>query len=487
MNNYLTKSKIFVTILISFLLGVFLAPLFRYDFNTIIICIFFLAVFFIIYFKEKTLAVLAICGVVLFLGIIYFHWYNKKITPKNIPYDIETTIVGVIDSEPDVRSNNIKLTIKVKEGKMSGQKILVTVARYPEYQYGDQLKIIGKLEKPGKYEDFDYGQYLSRYEIFSIITHPTIVELISKNNGSQIYSALLHIKSKFKTAMENSLPEPAASLAEGLVVGAKGSFSQDLKDQMVQTGTTHIVVISGQNMEIIARFFVETTKYISPYFTFVTGTLGLGIFTAISGASPSVVRAAILASLFLFARLVGRRKQVFNPLILTGFVMVLINPLILRYDIGFQLSFAAMFGLIFVSPIIDIVIKRWPTILREAISSTIGAQITTLPIILFNFGRLSIVAPVTNILILAVVPYAMLASFLVGFTGLILLPLGKLFGFIGWPVLEYIILIINYFSKVPYASIAVNFHNWHGVLIYYLIVLLTVLFIKTKMKRGSIS
>lgn len=480
MNKYLTKSKIFVVILISFLVGVFLAPLFRYDLTTIITCIFILAVLFVILFREKVLAILAICGITLFLGVIYFHWYNLRITPINLPLEQETSIVGIVDTEPDIRADQIKLTIKVQNGEMQGQKVLVTVARYPQYQYGDKLKVIGKLEKPGKFEDFDYGQYLSRYEIFSVITHPTTVECISKNDGNKLYSGLLNIKSKFKTAIENSLPEPAVSLAEGLVVGAKGNFSEDLKNQMVQTGTTHIVVISGQNMEIIARFFVEITKYISPYATFITGTLGLGLFTIISGATPSVVRAAVLASLFLFARLVGRRKQIFIPLILTGFVMVLTNPLILRYDIGFQLSFAAMFGLIFISPIIDIIIKHWPLFLREAISSTIGAQITTLPIILFNFGRLSIVAPVTNILILATVPYAMLVSFLVGFAGLVALSLGKLVGLVSWPILEYIILVINYFSKIPYSSIAVNFHSWQWVLVYYFIIILLIIFWQRK-------
>ena len=245
---------------------------------------------------------------------------------------------------------------------------------------------------------------------------------------------------------------------------------------MNKTGTTHIVVVSGQNMEIVARTFVALTKFWSPLVTFGTGAVGLGLFAILTGGTPSVVRAAVLASLFLLARLVGRRKNIFNPLIFTGFIMVIINPLILRYDLGFQLSFLAMLGLIFISPIFDKILTKWPVAIREPISATMGAQIATLPIILYNFGRLSILAPITNALILTVVPFAMAGAFLVGLGGIIWYPLGNIMGLIAWPMLKYIILVIQLFAKIPWISKEVNFQNW-WVVIYYLLSYLILLYL----------
>jgi len=492
--NWLTKSKIFAIFLVSFLVGIFLAPLVVFDefsFYVLLGAFILLVIIAILFKKESIVVVLAISFAITVLGIAYYGSYQEKNIPKNLPFGESVNFVGVIVAEPDIRADKIKLTIGVIEQDsnkaISNQKILVNVARYPEYKYGDKLKISGSLEKPGVFDDFDYGAYLERYQIYALINNATNVEYVGGGYGSKINSAMYWLKNKFKIAIEKSLPEPLASLAEGLVVGAKGSFSNSLKEEMQKTGTTHIVVISGQNMEIIARVFTALTQYWPRFLSFGTGVIGLLLFTILTGASPSVVRAAILASLFLFARLVGRRKNIFNPLVFTGFIMVLINPFILRFDVGFQLSFMAMVGLIFVSPVFDRWMIKWPAFIREALSATLGAQVATLPIILFNFGRLAILAPITNALVLAMVPYAMAAGFFVGLLGMIWLPLGQLTGWLAWPILKYIISIIEIVAKIPWVSVNLNFHHWGWMAGYYLFLFLLIIFVNKKRRQVSLS
>lgn len=491
--KWLTKSKIFAIFLVSFLIGIFVAPLMVFDEFSFYVLSFALILFIIIAIllrKELIIAITAISLAIMILGIAYYGSYQEKNIPKNLPIGQDVNFTGVVVQEPDIRPDKIKLTINVQnvenvkdvenEKNLISQKILVTLPRYPEYKYGDKLKIAGKLEKPEDFDGFDYGVYLSRYQIYAIINKATDVEYINSGNGNKIINILLNFKNIFKSKIEKILPEPISSLAEGLIVGAKGNFSATLKEEMQKTGTTHIVVISGQNMEIITKVFTDLTMYWPRLLSFSTGVIGLLLFTLMTGATPSVLRAAILASLFLLARVIGRRKNIINPLIFTGFIMVLFNPLILRFDAGFQLSFMAMVGLIFVSPALDDFLSRWPKFIREVFSATLGAQIATLPIILFNFGRMSILAPITNALILAMVPYAMLGAFAVGLFGLIWLPLGQVAGWISWPILKYIIAIIEIFAKIPFVSRSINFHSWGWVAGYYFVLLILLLFSNKK-------
>lgn len=479
----LSKSKIFLLFLISFIVGIWLSDLIildNYSQDILIGCTVLLIFVFFIFIKEKMIRVLIFCLLILSLGLIYTSYFKEKITPKKLPYNQSVSFTGVVDAEPDIRSDKIKLTIEVTNTgnqyqQLLGQLVLVNVPRYPEYQYGDKLEISGQLQEPGLIETFDYGKYLSRYQIFAIINNPKVVRKIADGSKSKIYSSLFKIKNRFQESLNRSLSEPESSLAGGIIVGAKSDFPQDLKNNLNKTGTTHIVVISGQNMEIITSTFVNLTKYWSNGVTFSVGIVGLILFSIMTGASASVVRAAILASLFLLVRVVGRRKQIVIPLVFAGFIMLIINPLILRFDLGFQLSFSAMLGLIYISPIFANLMSKWPKIVSQSLAATFGAQIATLPIILHSFGRLSVLAPITNALILTAVPTAMGLSFTVGLIGIFSVPLAIPVGWFTWVFLKYIILVIQLFAKIPWISLNINFQTW-WVVIYYLLLMALLIF-----------
>jgi competence protein ComEC len=483
-----TKSKVFVYLMLAFIIGIWLSEIIiDVPINIFIMYFFGVAILSIFFYDIKIVVLTNFCVLLLFSGIIYSNHYKKIIEPKYNLSGNEQAFIGLIDNEPDVRSNNVKLQIKVTssdDANLIGQKVLLTTTKYPTYSYGDVLKISGVIKKPEKFDNFDYGKYLSRYQIFSIITSND-VELVSHNNGNRFFAKILLVKKYFQSSVRKIFPEPESSLAEGIIIGSKGEFSSELKDQMISSGTTHIVVVSGQNTEVAINAFSSLTQFWPQYISFGVGILSLIIYVLITGSTASVVRAAILASLFLFSRVVGRKKQITNLLIFVALIMLLQNPMILRFDIGFQLSFMAMIGLIFITPLIQSIFKKIPESLNIIISSTLAAQIATMPIILFNFGRLSIVAPITNSLILFVIPLAMAMVFASGILGILVAPLGLLLGAPTYIILTYVIKVIQFSSKIPYASININFNNVYWVLIYYLIVVLVIYNYKKALPKGA--
>src|SRR3989344_1654201 len=205
-----------------------------------------------------------------------------------------------------------------------------------------------------------------------------------------------------------------------------------------------------------------------------------------TGAAASAVRAAVMGLLLLLALQVGRLYQIKNALILAGAIMVYLNPRVLVWDLGFQLSFTATLGLIYIEPILE----RWfsweekddmiqakknffEKTARSAkiiLATTLAAQIAVLPLLVVNFGQLSLIAPLANILVLPVIPLTMLAGFVAALAGLIFLSLGKILGWAAWLFLSYEIKIIELLAKIPLA--ATNFKwSWLGGGIYYAILI----------------
>lgn len=487
-NWIFSKSKVFLAVMISFICGIFLADLISFDkiiYQIIILVCILLLIIGVFWRKHFSILLMSICIIAFFLAFYYYGYFKERNFFSDLPYGKNVEFTGVISEEPGPSSDKTKLTVLVGNSNSTNlirSKVLVSVPNYPIYKYGDVVKVVGLLEKPENFNEFDYEKYLLRYLVFSIIKQPTSVECINSNGSSKIKLLLIKLKNIFSQAIDRSLPEPTASLAKGILVGSGTNFSDGLKNDMKATGTTHIVVVSGQNMEIVSKVFVELTKYWSRFSTFFVGSIGLLLFAILTGASASVIRSAILASLFLFAKLVGRKKKIIIPLFFTALIMILINPLILKYDIGFQLSFLAMLGLIFLMPIFQKIFYKikLPAFIKESLFATLSAQLMTLPILLYNFGQFSIIAPLTNVLILTVIPYAMGLSFLVGIGGMIFLKLGQLLALIAWPLLEYVIKIIEYFAKIPHVVVKFNWHNGYFIMCYFVILGLIIVYLSRK-------
>jgi competence protein ComEC len=283
------------------------------------------------------------------------------------------------------------------------------------------------------------------------------VEIISRGEGNKIKSVLFSIKEKFLEKINTQIPEPESLLMGGLILGEKSAFSQELKQSFINTGTIHIVALSGYNITIVAEWIMKVFMFLPQNLGIGVGIFSILLFILMTGASSTAIRAGIMATLALIARATGRNYDVARALILAGVIMILINPLVLVYDVSFQLSFIATIAAIFLAPKIEKYFK-WITPklkLRDIISVTIAAYIFVLPFILYKMGNLSLTALPANILILPFIPITMLFGFLTGFAGLIWYVLAVPFALISKIILSYELLVINFLSNLSFSSFAI--------------------------------
>ena len=228
------------------------------------------------------------------------------------------------------------------------------------------------------------------------------------------------------------------------------------------------MAISGYNITIVIAFVGALLGFLPKRKQIVFASVFVVLFTVFVGASAAVVRASIMGIIALCAVWFGRKSYVDQAMLMAAFLMNLVNPKILVYDVGFQLSFAATLGLIYVSPLLEAwVEKKFPRLfraipegfcIRESLFLTCSAQVTALPIILLNFEQLSLVSPVANMFVAVLIPWAMLLSFGAALVYMIGLKfLGLLIGYCGWFFIEAIVLIAEKCSEIPFASVGVEF------------------------------
>ncbi|MEI8143346.1 MAG: ComEC/Rec2 family competence protein [Candidatus Berkelbacteria bacterium] len=409
--------------------------------------------------KNQYLTLAASMFVFIFIGIIYNLQFAHSVVPK-INFGTDVTITGVVADRPDLSKGKQKIVVDaIENGRKT--RILVFLPHFPAYRVGDELRISGQIDKPAMIEDFDYPGYLKGQKIFSYIRQPKSVEKIGQSGkiGYRFRASLFNLAQKIENVLQKTLPEPQASLAEGLILGAKKDLPADFVLALQRTGLTHIVALSGYNVTIIViALSALLLTIIGRKKTFWLSVVLVLFFVTMTGGASSVVRAAIFSIAIIFGQtMLGRPGDQTNLMLLAAIVMVLFNPFILCHDIGFQLSFLAFCGLIYLSPILKKSFasrkgRYIPENIRNTAAETLSAQFAVLPIMIFQFKQISLIAPVSNILILWIIPLTMLYSFIVGLIGLLWLPAAKIFADAAWPLLTYIIDGVVWMSKIPFAS-----------------------------------
>ncbi|MDZ4221489.1 MAG: ComEC/Rec2 family competence protein, partial [Patescibacteria group bacterium] len=349
-------------------------------------------------------------------------------------------------------------------------RLLIKTTLYPEYAYGDLVEVKCAIEAPEQIEDFAYDKYLARYDIYSVCWRGSITKLDS-GKGNPAMAGILTVKTAFMDSINAIISEPHAAFLAGLLVGARRGIPEYLLEAFNRTGTTHIIAISGSNITIIAAVIIGFLQYLGVHrrraFWYITA--GIIIFVIMTGATASVVRAGIMGIFVLLARQLGRASRATNALVFTAFVMLLINPKILIFDAGFQLSFLATVGLVYINPILQKYAKALPEVfgVKEALVTTISAMITTTPLILYQFGRLSIVAPLANILIIPAIPITMAIGFAAGTAGIVSETLGAILAWPAWLLLEYMIAVAEALSGLRFASLELGGFHWMLMLAMY--------------------
>ena len=500
--NYNSKSKIFLIGCLIFIFGVALASFLPVEILYFAIVWFSTGIFFLIltvlfwrYNKETGIKLASLFF--LLIAILFFSiWRYGLSLPENTPdriwyYNGQTvTARGFIANEPDIRDISQKLEITVmaiKElpDRLISGKILVTADLYPEYKYGDELELECELKQPEEYKGFAYDRYLARYDIYSVCYYPRL-KAISGGGGNYIYAKIFSFKAKLTGLIDSGLSEPESSLARPIVFGGQKGLEQTIRADFQKTGLTHIMAVSGFNISILAVIIMAVLLALglNRRHAFYLAVIFLAAYIILVGLPASALRAGLMGFLVLWALKLGRFNKITNSLVLTAAVLLLINPKLLRDDVGFQLSFLALAGLVYVYPIFEAI---WGKIklpklkgVSDALLITLAAQVFTLPVLAYNFSQISLIAPLANLAVLWVLPILTILILTALPLSAILPGLSFLFFLPSLILTKYILTMVKYLAKIPYGYLEINY-LWPGWLAAYYFI---AVFMVIKLRRS---
>lgn len=432
----------------------------------------------VVYFKRRKGFILGLVFASFFVaGIIRYGLAFPRDSPARVEhYEGQATVIGVIAAEPDIRLDSVRYIISaesVDEVSVEG-RVLVKNDRHPQFAYGDRVQVSCKLARPEPIVDkitgqtFRYDLYLGLQRVYATCNQARITKLDS-GQGNVAMAFILRGKQQLAEKISALWPEPEASFMAGILYGYRGGLG-GLNEQFSRTGVTHIVAVSGFNISVIATILITAATYacVPRQRAFWLVSSAIVVFVIFTGASASVVRAGVMGIIALLAKYVGRSSRIGNVMLAAATIMVINNPLVLWSDAGFQLSFLSTLGLVYVGPLFEAWQKYLPNFLglQESLLSTMSAIIATLPLILYQFGRLSIVAPVVNVLILWLISWLMLAGAVAVVVGFVSSALGAV---AAWPAhlgMQYIIKVVAWFAALPGAAVDVRAPAWVAIVAY---------------------
>jgi competence protein ComEC len=401
----------------------------------------------------------------------------------------DALVTGVLIQPPDARDTytNLRLQAQTVDTGLDQVKVkgllLARVAPNQQYHYGDILRLRGELQTPPENEDFSYRDYLARQGIRSYMSSAEVTLLPAKG-GSPLLAAMYSLRDSAFDHVYRLFLDPEASLLAGILLGVDSGLPAQVEQAFNNTGTSHIIAISGFNIAVIAGVLAFLFgRALGPRRGALAALTGIVFYTLFVGADPAVVRAALMGAVTLLAIQVGRRQQGLNTLAFVAALMALGNPFVL-WDVGFQLSLFATLGLIlYGTPFMEAVegflgrhlaasdARRVASFLGDVVLLTLAAQLTTLPIVAYHFRQVSLVSPLANAFILPVQPAVMVLGGLAVAISFAYFPLGQLLAWVAWPFTAYTIRVVEFFDSVPHTVIYLGGLSLAFVVLYYAVLL----------------
>lgn len=403
------------------------------------------------------------------------------------PYNGHNVVLeGIVSAEPDVRPGFTYLRVQVQRmllesaGADPGGVVLVRVDNAIHWRYGDVLRAWGTLDAPPVMATFDYRDYLARQGVFSWLTYPSRVQRIGEDQGQPFYAALLRVKAALRGSVQRIMPAPESALLNGILIGDDSELPEWIQTAFRRTGTSHIVAISGFNVSIVIALVVPLlSRWLGKRRAAIVAIPAIMVYTLLTGASASVVRAAFMAIIVLVGQLFWRRGFTLNTLCAAAFFMLFCDPQAL-FDLGFQLSVMATLGLViysgWLSGLINTRLERLPNerlqklsgSLADVLVPTLAANLTTLPLMLANFQQWSVIAPLTNTLVLPIQPALMVLGIVASAAGILSVSLGTLVGLPAYALLTLTLRLVEWTSRPAWAAQPIYGFDAAPAILYYL-------------------
>lgn len=388
--------------------------------------------------------------VVIVAGIIMGLWRGTDLK-TNLqmyqPYYGKTvTIKGLVSQDPGTGPRgDLRITLRnvaINGHHLQGQTWMS--AKKADIKRGDIVTFQGSLKE-------GFGN------MSATMTQARVTDIIRPNPGD----VARRVRDWFGEGVKKGIPDPQVSLGLGYLVGQKAALPEDLAADIKATGLTHVVVASGYNLTILVIFSRRLFMRVSKYFATLASGLMVFSFMMVTGLSPSMTRAGLVAGLGLVVWYYGRKMHPFVLLSFAAACTVMIQPSYIWGDLGWYLSFLSFIGVIVLSPLIHHYfwgIEKDPGTIRGLTIETLSAQIITTPIILMSFGIFATYALIANVLVLPLVPLAMLCTFFAGIAGLLVPGIAPIVAFPATVILTYSTTVIEKVAALPNAQLEVEFN-----------------------------
>lgn len=453
--------RITLTAIGGFVLGIVLASYLHIPYSYLVAIL--ITSFCLLIFNRKAFFISLFCITIVF-GVVRFDISRPDV---HLSTGEEIQLFGYI-GEPSVRESSQQFILK-----QDGFNVLASTEKESKLFYRDYVSVVGTLEKPENFmtdqgREFDYISYLYKDNIVYRISFAE-VEVVEESKS--VLGVLFKFKNALLRQFRSLVSDTEGELLSGIVLGVRQSLPNDFRNDLITTGTIHIVALSGHNISVVARLLGSFTT------PFLSG-VGIILFVLMTGAQSSAIRAGIMGLIALLALKKEGTYDAFRALILAFVVMLLWNPKLLIFDVSFQLSLLATLGILFITP----KCMKWFSSLpekvlwiipfRETIAVTLSAQIAVLPVLLYKMGTLSFISLPANILVLPVIPPAMAMGTLAGFIGFLSPLLAQPFAYITQVLLSYVSFLVGVLAKLPHASVSVSLSLFSAVLMYVAILFL---------------
>ncbi|MEK7615339.1 MAG: ComEC/Rec2 family competence protein [Patescibacteria group bacterium] len=457
-----SPSKTLAALLGSFCLGILFGPLCLSVASLFVLVLIFFLLVVCLFLKNAKQRFLFLFALFFLVGI--FRYQQSEIPAVVVTaadrVGKSVSVTGIVSSPVDHRIDSQHVIIShvfVGDEPVDG-RVLVRFLLYPEVSFQDRVEFTCRLEKPEPFNGFAYDRYLNSQGVVAVCGFPEFA-IVEQTKYPNIFAWILRGRDVLVTQIKLIFSEPYATFVTGLLFGGSSSFSTDLRTDFARTGTSHILAASGFNVALFSVVLLEWLLQ-SPLGRkkglFVTAVI-LFLYLFAAGATAAVLRATLMASLLIVQKWIGRRAWMVNTVLLTLTIMLLLNPRILLDDVGFQLSFVATVSLLFVTPLFEKRFLFFPERfgIRTAIVSSVIAIIFTLPIVIWHFGQVSLVAPLVNLLVLPFIPFVMAASLIALIASFIWMPFGSLLALPVWVISFALLELIRTMSTLSFATVTV--------------------------------
>jgi competence protein ComEC len=496
-----SKNKLFIFWGIFFLIWIFLNNILLNLKLSLILALLVLYLLINFYFyTKKNLIFLIFIFFSFLLWILYSFYYSqtfleKEKILKNFIDDKKHKIIfkiNDINKKLDFEIDYIWKIISIDNKKINKKIfILIKIPRNYDIEKGNIIEINEKIKEIKNFSDsFDYKNFLLSKNIFLVFKPINFYFLDSVSDSEKkgliekFNKKLQNFRQDFINVVHKIYPEKQAIFLAWILIWAREEIPKDLKNNFNNSGLTHLIAVSWFNITIIVLFLSFIFKFFPIFLRVFLVIFSIVIFTLIVWLNPAVVRASIMWILAYLIISSWRKWDSLAILIFTAIIMVLFNPLILNYDISFHLSFLAVLWLLYTQKFWEKVFYFLPEkfAIKESFVLTLSAFSFTIPIIIFNFWRISILAPIANMLVWWVIPFAMLFWFIAVLLYFINPILWIYFWVIDYIFLKYVILIVEFFWSLEFSILKVNFSHYSKFLeiLYFLILVFLILFYRKK-------